>query len=221
MYATQHSHLRSQPKDLRSELPPVFRQYVARIQNVLGDGNCGFRALAVALGQDENMYFDHIRQEMFAEYNTNKQFYDEMFGPTTGAQLYAGLSKSYINEFRPVEYWMMMPDAPILLSNRLGLIINCISVAGNHTVFPFWRGEGELMIDEPISIALINEQSHFVMVKLQGNYPMAPPPPYWVHHRVHPKARRWAQVYKDRLDRFDEYVRSNLGPPIYLDVKSG
>ena len=35
-------------------IPRIFHRRIKKVVNVLGDGNCGFRAVATALGRDEN-----------------------------------------------------------------------------------------------------------------------------------------------------------------------
>ncbi|KAL4576044.1 hypothetical protein LXL04_012132 [Taraxacum kok-saghyz] len=39
---------------LMNEIPDMFHPYISHIQNVAGDRNCGFRAVAVSLGYDED-----------------------------------------------------------------------------------------------------------------------------------------------------------------------
>ena len=39
---------------LMNEIPSEFQQYMSHIQNVEGDGHCGFRAIAVAFSFSED-----------------------------------------------------------------------------------------------------------------------------------------------------------------------
>ncbi|KAL8250472.1 hypothetical protein R6Q59_034165 [Mikania micrantha] len=45
------------------DIPKIFHSYIKNIQNVSGDGNYGYRALAVCLGFDEHKYYEYIRQQ--------------------------------------------------------------------------------------------------------------------------------------------------------------
>jgi len=204
---------------LLAEIPEIWRQHVVSIHNVRSDGNCGFRALAVALGRpDTDDSLEWVRTEMLAEYNSKPEFYDELFGQREGQIIHEGLQKSYIGKFRPKEYWMHNVNHPILLANRLGLVINSISGPQSWTVFPFWKGESDLLVKEPITIALILGETHFVTVQLQGNYPMAYITPHWTHWRISPEAAKLAEVYKERLGMFDAWVQSIRGPSSYVDL---
>lgn len=192
-----------------SEIPKVFHQYVRRIVNVKGDGNCGFRALAVALGYDDkdSIGLEWVRNEMLAEYDTNKDFYDSVFAVE---RVHKSVQMSYPDGGRPRDYWMSMPEGPILLANRLGLVINCLSLDESSTVFPFWRGpDSEMYRNQPISIAIVHGGIHYVMVELEGKYPMARLNPYWSPQNITPGAARWKDHFKDQ---FDLYVRLTNGP---------
>ncbi|GKC05464.1 probable terpene synthase 6, partial [Tanacetum coccineum] len=51
---------------LLDDIPGIFHRYIKDLNNVKGDGNCGFRSVAVGLGCDENMW-PLIRQELLQE----------------------------------------------------------------------------------------------------------------------------------------------------------
>jgi hypothetical protein len=208
----QMKHIASYLKDI----PDVFIPYVKGIINVRGDGNCGFRALAVALGYDEHKGYEWIRLQMLAEYENNKQFYDELTkSEPVEAMFFEGLSRSYVGEARPLSYWMHMTMGAMLLSNRMGVVINCLSKTGSWTSFPFTYGPDEVTRTEPISIALVHGHSHFIMVQLEGDYPMAPEIAYWVQDRVRPAVGRWKDLYRDRQLAYNRYIYERRPPPIY------
>lgn len=211
----QMTHISTDLKDI----PEVFIPYVKGIINVRGDGNCGFRALAVALGYDENKGYEWIRLQMLAEYENNKQFYDELTrSEHTEAMFFEGLSRSFVGVFRPLPYWMHMTMGAMLLSNRMGVVINCLSTTGSWTSFPFTYGPDEVPRIEPISIALVHGHSHFIMVQLEGDYPMAPEIAYWVQHRVRPPVSRWKDLYRDRQLAYNRYIDERRPPPTYIDL---
>nr|XP_043611851.1 uncharacterized protein LOC122583520 [Erigeron canadensis] len=199
------------------DIPNVFRPYVKGIINVSGDGNCGFRALVVALGYDENEGYEWIRLHMLAEYENNKQFYDELtrWGQVE-ARFFEGLSRSYVGVFRPTGYWMHMTMGAMLLSNRMGIVINCLSTAASWTSFPFTYGPDEMPRTEPISIALVHGHGHYIMVQLEGDYPMAPEIAYWVQDRVRPPVSKWKDLYRHRQLAYNRYIDATKPPPIYM-----
>nr|XP_043616766.1 uncharacterized protein LOC122588668 [Erigeron canadensis] len=204
-------------KGYLDDIPNVFRPYVKGIINVSGDGNCGFRALAVALGYDENEGYEWIQLHMLAEYENNKQFYDELtrWGQAE-ARFFEGLSRFYVGVFRPTGYWMHMTMGAMLLSNRMGIVINCLSTAASWTSFPFTYGPDEMPRTEPISIALVHGHGHYIMVQLEGDYPMAPEIAYWVQDRVRPLVSKWKDLYRHRQLAYNRYIDATKPPPIYM-----
>nr|GEU95606.1 probable terpene synthase 6 [Tanacetum cinerariifolium] len=51
---------------LLDDIPDIFQRYIKDLNNVKGDGNYGFRSVAVGLGRDENLW-PLIRQELLQE----------------------------------------------------------------------------------------------------------------------------------------------------------
>nr|GEX30626.1 probable terpene synthase 6 [Tanacetum cinerariifolium] len=49
---------------LLNHIPDIFHRYIGRLNNVKGDGNCGFWSVVVGRGLDENMW-PLIQQELF------------------------------------------------------------------------------------------------------------------------------------------------------------
>ncbi|KAK9076813.1 hypothetical protein SSX86_005147 [Deinandra increscens subsp. villosa] len=85
---TQSSQRKSKKKEKKTAVPPNISTnnyirykaqiprwldpiYISRIQNVDGDGNCGFRALAVGLGLQQSRW-PYVRSELLNELQTNE-----------------------------------------------------------------------------------------------------------------------------------------------------
>nr|XP_043639317.1 uncharacterized protein LOC122610390 [Erigeron canadensis] len=194
------------------QLPKYFQRYVVNIKNVKSDSKCWFRALAVALGENEHLKFEWIRKLMLEEYESKRGYYEGAFDGDA-KHIHTLLSKSYPNG-RPQDYWMMNPYCAMLLSNALGVIIICLSLEENITCFPFWKGPGELYIDDPICIALVSGSTHFVTVFLDKDCPM----PYtsaWGHDK--PASQAWVRhpKYRDRLAEYHRHIQANKAPTGY------
>ncbi|XP_076924729.1 uncharacterized protein LOC143587288 [Bidens hawaiensis] len=108
--------------------------------NVKGDGNCGFRAIAVCLGLDEEKSYEYIRQQMREELQNRYDIYKDMFVRDVNS-LYHDLC--FFGSPCPEEHWMKMPEAGVLIANRFGVIIHSLSMSGSTTIFPFWSGPEE------------------------------------------------------------------------------
>nr|KAJ0219272.1 hypothetical protein LSAT_V11C300129580 [Lactuca sativa] len=63
---------------LLDEIPSIFHPYITHIQNVLGDGNCGFRSVAVCLGYGEDQWL-YIRQQLLDELFCSYDDYTRVF----------------------------------------------------------------------------------------------------------------------------------------------
>lgn len=63
---------------LMTRIPYIFHDYVDDIHDVIGDGNCGFRAVAVCLGRGEDQWL-HIRQLLLEELQSEYYAYQTVF----------------------------------------------------------------------------------------------------------------------------------------------
>ncbi|KAK9070268.1 hypothetical protein SSX86_010668 [Deinandra increscens subsp. villosa] len=181
------------------DIPKVFHPYIANIQNVKGDGNCGFRALVVCLGLDEETSYEYIRQQMREQLQNRYHIYSTIFVGDVGS-LYQSLC--FFGSPCPVQHWMKMPEAGVLIANKFGVIVHCLSMSGSTTIFPFWSGPEEVPHHRALTIALVNDESHYVMVELQGWYPMPLITPYWNFRNISLSATGWEPMYRLRLELF-------------------
>ncbi|XP_071695800.1 uncharacterized protein [Rutidosis leptorrhynchoides] len=145
-------------------IPTLFHPYISNIYNVIGDGNCGYRALAVSLGFDQE-YYETIRQQMRDELRSRYIIYESILGPET-EPLFQSLC--FFGTPCPQEYWMKMPEAGVLIANMYGVIVHSLSISGCTTIFPFWNSPEEFQHHRVVTIAYLNVARHFVMVELQG-----------------------------------------------------
>ncbi|XP_076958902.1 uncharacterized protein LOC143634796 [Bidens hawaiensis] len=194
--------------NIMSDIPKVFHPYITNIQNVKGDGNCGFRAIAVCLGLDEEKSYEYIRQQMREELQNRYDIYKDMFVRDVNS-LYHDLC--FFGSPCPEEHWMKMPEAGVLIANRFGVIIHSLSMSGSTTIFPFWSGPEESQHHRALIIALVFGETHYVMVELQGESPMPVITPYWNLNNISRSAVRWETMYKPRLELYSQLYRPESG----------
>ncbi|XP_076912930.1 uncharacterized protein LOC143571373 [Bidens hawaiensis] len=178
------------------------------IQNVKGDGNCGFRAIAVCLRLDEEKSYEYIRQQMREELQNRYDIYKDMFVRDVNA-LYHDLC--FFGSPCPEEHWMKMPEAGVLIANRFGVIIHSLSMSGSTTIFLFWSGPEESQHHRALTIALVFGETHYVMVELQGESPMPVITPYWNLNNISRSAVRWETMYKSRLELYSHFIVLKVG----------
>ncbi|KAL3615966.1 hypothetical protein CASFOL_040260 [Castilleja foliolosa] len=84
----------------------------------------------------------------------------------------------------PVEHWMKMPEIGVLIANKFGVIVHSLGMSDSITIFSFWNGLEEFQHHKALIVALVNGVNHYVMVELQGDYPMPIITPYWNYRHI-------------------------------------
>ncbi|KAM0049070.1 putative OTU domain, papain-like cysteine peptidase superfamily [Helianthus debilis subsp. tardiflorus] len=194
--------------NIMGDIPKVFHPYITNIRNVKPDGNCGFRALAVCLGLDEHEYYEYIRQQMREELQNRYHIYAGIFFRDVNS-LYQDLC--FFGSPCPREHWMKMPEAGVLIANKFGVIVHSLSMSGSFTIFLFWSGPEEIQHHRALTIALVNDENHYVMVELQGGYPMPTITPYWNFRNISMSAAGWETMYRWRLELYTQLDRRESG----------
>ena len=155
-------------------IPGIFHDYIDDIRDVEGDGNCGFRAIALCLGYNEDQWL-YIRKQLLEELESQYYAYHRVF--TDGFnEVYQSLR--WFQSPTPFqEHWLHMPLTGYLIANKFGVIVHCLSHEQNTTCFPLWRGPEEFQPHRAITLALVNG-IHYMSVFLKGNCPMSPTTTY-------------------------------------------
>ncbi|TYH52826.1 hypothetical protein ES332_D09G055000v1 [Gossypium tomentosum] len=123
---------------LIKEILDMFHPYITHVQDVRGDGNCGFRAISVCLGYGKDQWL-YVRHQLLDELLTSYDVYARVF--TDGIdELRNSLCFSQLPA--PAEHWMVMPMTGVLIANRFGVILNYLTKRCEITFFPLWR-EGD------------------------------------------------------------------------------
>nr|KAJ0224896.1 hypothetical protein LSAT_V11C100044820 [Lactuca sativa] len=175
-------------------IPGIFHDYIDDIRDVEGDGNCGFRAIALCLGQ----YYAY--QRVFTDgFNEVYQSLRWFQSPTP---------------FQ--EHWLHMPLSGYLIANKFGVIVHCLSHEQNTTCFPLWRGPEEFQPHRAITLALVNG-IHYMSVFLKGNYPMPPTTGYWNAHKS-ASASTWQTMYWPRFDLLNQ-LRSRASETPWIHIE--
>ncbi|KAB2041873.1 hypothetical protein ES319_D02G177900v1 [Gossypium barbadense] len=164
---------------LMKEIPDMFHPYITHVQDIRGDGNCGFRAISVCLGYGEDQWL-YVRHQLLDELLSSYDVYARVF--TNGIDELRN-SLCFSKCPAPAEHWMVMPMTGVLIANRFGVILNYLTKRGDITFFPLWRGPEHFQYHHTITIAHVYD-NHNVMVQLEGDYPMSTILAYWICHRA-------------------------------------
>ena len=200
---------------LMNEISNTFHPYVTNIENVEGDGNCGFRAVAVSLGYNQN-YWPQIRSQLRTELTTYWRQYETVFGHyihTINHSLSFTGTGSVLTE-----YWMIMPDTGFFIANKYRVIVNFLTNAGSSTCFPLWIGPQDISHHQSIAIALVHNV-HYVKVDLQELHPMPEICPLWRGYRSE-RAAGWEIMYSAPLNAYMSQNASRSNCNNQIDVSN-
>ncbi|KAJ9542274.1 hypothetical protein OSB04_028780 [Centaurea solstitialis] len=194
------------------QIPSLFHPYIMHIQDVLGDGNCGFRAISTCLGGDEDAW-DNIRKELMDELCEHYYYYNNVI-TNEGPRIYDALNFFQKGVFAPVPYWIAMPEMAILAASKYNVILHVLSMRGSVTYLPFRTPPPP---SQHVSIAIVHvDNNHYIKVVLNGEYPMPTLIHHWTRHRLE-EASTWIDSYRRRFDMYEEYI-DRVHTSDYMDV---
>ncbi|KAJ9539293.1 hypothetical protein OSB04_032026 [Centaurea solstitialis] len=148
------------PNPYLDQIPSLFHPYIAHIENVLGDGNCGFRAISTCLGGNENAW-DDIRRDLMVELTKYLHYYSIVFGSNECGRIYEAKGV-----FAPAMHWIVMPGMAILTASRYNVILHVLSMRGNVTYLP-QRTLPLSSSSEHVLIVIVHvDNNHYIKVVL-------------------------------------------------------
>ncbi|GJV07398.1 putative ribonuclease H-like domain-containing protein [Tanacetum coccineum] len=186
------------PERFLKQLPQIFHPYVTELQDVIGDGNCGFRSVAVALGLPQDQW-PRIRSDLVSELDCNRQKYKYIFGTTGYKKIYETVKKA--------GKWMEMPNTGLVIASTYKRVVISLSHGGNvggcTTSFPLWSSPPQSESLETIVIAHVNG-NHFIRATLLESCPLPLTHPLWITYKSE-NASGWEDTYLSRQNVFREY----------------
>lgn len=140
-----------------------LRPYIENIRNVLGDGNCGFRVIANALGYGADEWV-RVRDELLEELHNHTEHYMTIYH---GTQEYQDYEKclQWCDESQPAPqaHWLDMPNMGHLIACRYNCVVYFISNAMSVTCLPLRTHPEPMDARKEIALGFVNE-NHFVEV---------------------------------------------------------
>ncbi|KAD5961447.1 hypothetical protein E3N88_12920 [Mikania micrantha] len=168
---------------------------------IIGDGNCGFRSIAICLGLSEDQW-PQIRHELLEELLQNQDQYKKVFhGDFNLIQQSLDFEGTC---FAPQKNWLIMPDSGVLIANRYRVIVHFLSKLESNTCFPLWEDHEEFQEHRAITIAHVHG-CHYIKVQLEGEYPMPTLMALLKHHK-HSFAAECESFYKERIKMYTQFL---------------
>lgn len=199
------------------QIPKVFHPYISDINDVIPDGHCGFRCVSLALFDNQQRHL-YIRNQLLKELVGNGSFWRHIFDPEHKGH--------YDNLYKRIQFsgpgsasrtnWMDMPECGFLVANLFQIIVISVDIRGSSTIFPMNLGPVEY--EEPLVAPIVYvNNGHFILLTLQGSYPMPPVDPRWTANRSD-DAALWEVKYIDRIEDYRRRVFSRHDPNVTPDI---
>ncbi|GJX71921.1 zinc finger, CCHC-type containing protein [Tanacetum coccineum] len=132
-------------------IPEIFHPHIIDFYDVRGDGNCGYRSVALGLGLSKDQW-PQFRLDLVRELMAHREQYRYVFG-----------SLGFDNIYKIVETagaWMIMPNTWLVIAsayNRVVILLaNGGSVGASAICFPLWSSPPQSQPRENIVIAHVN-----------------------------------------------------------------
>ncbi|KAI7944950.1 hypothetical protein MJO28_010645 [Puccinia striiformis f. sp. tritici] len=188
--------------------PTSLIRHISTISDVEGDGNCGFRAAAVSMGQNSNEWKD-IRKEMKKEFDNNPLYSDERFLENVWGEgkedRIAALSWDKEGILAPKKFWMHFPSHPYLMADTFKRPVILFSEKGSNSYLPLSHSPTN---ESPIGLILLD--NHLITFQFKAElWPSPRVDPFWVHY-VQPVATPWEDFIQANLEKGNQV----LFPPV-------
>ncbi|KAK9750626.1 hypothetical protein RND81_02G209100 [Saponaria officinalis] len=187
------------PFPFDNEIPDFMLPWIEDWLNVIGDGNCGYRALAHQIYGNESEWV-RVRRDLLDELTTNKAHYTKIFGRQKEVDL-AAHSISHWSGPAPKYHWMSILDMGFIIANRYDAIFVNLSLDGSVTFLPT---KPSCSAEICLAVVYVASMEHFVWVRLGNESPLPRLYTLWKHN-VDDKSSHLRREIEDRLKKFAKH----------------
>ncbi|KNE90708.1 hypothetical protein PSTG_15859 [Puccinia striiformis f. sp. tritici PST-78] len=166
--------------DLILQVPRHLRDMVQDIFNPRGDGNCGFRCVAKALGygNDGSDGFLRVRQEMMAEIEGHRTTYLKLQGGEEEvSKIIKGLTMEPSETSVPPAKWLNKMSHGQILANAYSRPIVFLSIISSNSFLPLRVPPPPKDAANPGPLYLLHVNgNHWALPHVEGSVKPIPPP---------------------------------------------
>ena len=146
--------------------PPAMVPHILGFTNVLGDGNCGFRAAAVSMGRSSEEWIQ-VCQEMISELDANPIFKNAKVLENIWGKSFEMARKTLNHKSgsAPLPFWMTFPAHGFLLAQTYKRPVILFSKAWPSTFLPLTSLPPNSNTPNPICLFLLDDLAHMVTFK--------------------------------------------------------
>ncbi|KAL8474204.1 hypothetical protein ACS0TY_030864 [Phlomoides rotata] len=171
-------------------MPVQFQPYIVNVKNVMGDGHCGFRTVALLMGFSEDDW-PRVRQDLMNELGHNIPLYEDVFRMKERVQEVLETLNCF-TETAGLDNWFLLPYMGYLVAAAYNVALIVLDPRLSLTFLPLMKAVPEQ--PRSICMALVND-NHFVHVSLGVGHPLTPVDTSWLtYHRA--IANGWLTAYE-------------------------
>lgn len=179
--------------------------FVLDVHDVEADGHCGFRAIAVCIGQSEDEW-PYIRQQLECTLEKNPDMFNDRTLHDTRSDTFRRLRTREPEVLSQQELWLTIPSLGGLIATTFDRPVLYYEPGTNSQIsFPYLT---PINNNAPIVLAWANR--HFVSLELDTDNPDLPVPSVcatWRRFRV-PDAASWLDMWNNRVQSHAMFLKA-------------
>ena len=185
-------------------MPKFMRPYIERIVDVIGDGYCGFRAIAESLGLTEESHV-MVWRVLIQEVKEHRNNYIKIYaGERHYNYILDGLyPRKNGGGFAPHNKWLTLSDMGHIVASCYNRSVvemtTTIDIGVSETFFPLRDKPPVNPKSNMICLGLI--PNHFVLLLLKDDCTLPPSSTEWKLHKSE-EAATWEDEFLEQHDRF-------------------
>jgi len=199
----------------KDQIPLWMHDFIEEVEDVPGDGHCGFRAVAVLrnlIVDDQQIIRYHLYKELVGVENACYRRMindDRRYKEVSDALSFSGIGNA------PPKKWMIMPDMGFLIAQKLNhaVVVLSIGKGRSKTYFPLCGPPP--CIDRVMCLSYVND-NHFMAVDFKDGCLIPPTCPLWRRHSRE-DAQNWPDRYVSRMTDYNELSRAAAGEEVIGD----
>ncbi|KAL5724250.1 hypothetical protein ACHQM5_007533 [Ranunculus cassubicifolius] len=159
--------------ELREWFPEKLLPFITGYGNPSSDGNCGFRALCMALGRNEREWA-WMRDSLVKEIESNRFFYNRLFPEEVTGELLERTRHS--QDPAPPPNWMDMPSTGFVFAQAFNVVLVYYSEKNCCTFVPFLSPPHTDNVNvKVLGIGLV-KNNHYINLDFGDGCPLPPFP---------------------------------------------
>lgn len=190
-------------------MPQFMQPYIEDVVDVVGDGYCGYRVVALHENGNEDDY-ELVKLNMIREIKSHRKLYENVFGGKDRVDYILGAlhpcKRSTRHGVAPLEKWLTFPDMGHVIAtyyNRIVVELTSPINGVSETFFPLRSKPPSDPESRILCLGLI--PGHFIQVKLKPGAILPKPAGEWRRYCTD-EAMAWEYPFMDRMAMFEKLM---------------